>query len=288
MEICYKNRNVILTGVKDFNLAHIFECGQAFRWNLQDDGSYVGVAKGYALKISQNNNTVTFYDTSLEDFENIWYDYFDLSTDYSKIKQKLSRDSVLKNAIPYGDGIRILKQEFWETVVSFIISASNNIPRIKKIVELLCENFGEEIEYMGKIFYTFPDFNTISKLSLDDLSVIRSGFRDKYIKSAAEFFASGEISENSFEGLNTKNAKKLLMSIYGVGSKVSDCILFFGLSRTDSFPVDVWIKKIMQTLYFNNKEINNSVIEEFALNRFGNLSGFAQQYLFFYARENFH
>lgn len=288
MKIAYNNNNVVLTGVKDFNLTHIFECGQAFRWNLQDDGSYEGVAKRHALKIYQDNDTVTFFNTSLEDFENVWYEYFDFSNDYSKIKKKLNCDPVLKTAIPYGDGIRILKQDLWETVVSFIISASNNIPRIKKIVELLCANFGDKIYYNGKIFYSFPDFYTISNLSFEDLSVIRAGFRDKYIKAAAEKFASSEISEKTFKELNTKEAKKLLMSVYGIGSKVADCILFFGLSRTDAFPVDVWIKKIMQALYFNNKETNNSDIEKFAVTRFGKYAGFAQQYLFFYSRENLH
>ena len=205
----------------------------------------------------------------------------------SQIKEKLSNDSVLNTAIPYGDGIRILKQDLWETIVSFIISASNNIPRIKKIVELLCYNFGNKFEYSGKTFYTFPDYYTVSSLSLDDLSVIRAGFRDKYIKAAAERFISGEVSEETFKNLNTKEAKKLLMSFYGIGSKVSDCILFFGLSRADSFPVDVWIKKIMQKLYFNNTETSNSYIEKFALDRFGEYAGFAQQYLFFYSRENF-
>lgn len=288
MKIICKDNNIILNNVKDFNLSHIFECGQAFRWNLQDDGSYIGVFKGHALRIRQDDKTVTLYNTSLEDFQNIWYDYFDFSTDYSKIKEKLESDPILKTAIPYGYGIRILKQELWETVVSFIISASNNIPRIKKIVESLCENFGEKFEYEGESFYSFPDYHTISKLSIDELSPIRAGFRDKYIKAAAEKFASGEISKEAFDNLDTKEAKKLLMSIYGIGSKVSDCILFFGLSRTDSFPVDVWVKRIMQKLYLDDKETNNSDIEKFAIRRFGEYAGFAQQYLFFYARENLH
>lgn len=285
MNITYKNNNIILHDIKDFNLSHTFECGQAFRWNLQSDGSYLGVAKNHVLKISQNDKSIIFHNTSVEDFNNIWHDYFDFSTNYSDIKDKLSQDDVLKTAIPYGYGIRILRQELFETVISFIISASNNIPRIKKIVELLCENFGEEIIYSGKKYYSFPTASRLAELSVSDLSVVRAGFRDKYIKAAAEKFASGDIFEGSFTPLNTDDAKKLLMSIYGVGSKVADCILFFGLFRTDSFPVDVWVKRIMETLYLG-KETKNSEIEKFAKQKFGNLAGFAQQYLFFYAREN--
>lgn len=285
MKITYENENIILEDVIDFNLKHIFECGQCFRWNTIDENTYTGVAKGRALKINQDGNVVTFFDTSPDDFNNIWYDYFDFSRDYSKIKDKLSEDDVLKTAIPFGDGIRILKQDLWETVVSFIISASNNIPRIKKIVELLCENFGKKISYCGKTYYSFPDFNTLSELSVSDLGVIRAGFRDKYIKAAADAFSSGEISSELLFSLDTKNAKKKLMSMYGIGSKVADCILLFGLSRTDSFPVDVWVKRIMETLYLDH-ETKNADIEKFALSRFGEYSGLAQQYLFFYAREN--
>ncbi len=285
MKITYENNNIILKEVCDFNLAHIFECGQCFRWNLQDDGSYLGVAKGHALKIRQDCDTVTFFNTSEQEFNNIWYDYFDFSRDYSKIKDTLSKDEVLKTAIPFGCGIRILKQELFETVISFIISASNNIPRIKKIVELLCKNFGEKTEYDGKTFYIFPTCEKLALLSLEDLSVIRAGFRDKYILAAAKKFASGEISADNFSVLSSSDSKKLLMSMYGIGSKVADCILLFGLSRTDSFPVDVWVKRIMETLYLKT-ETKNSEIEKFATDRFGEFSGLAQQYLFFYAREN--
>lgn len=285
MRVTFENNNTVLKNVKDFNLHHIFDCGQCFRWNMCPDGSYEGVAKGRALKISQVEDDVILHDISVEEFENIWYDYFDFSKDYGKIKEELSEDEILKKAIPFGEGIRILKQELFETVISFIISASNNIPRIKKIVESLCENFGEKISYMGKTFYTFPDCKTLSQLSIEDLSVIKAGFRDKYIKAAAEAFANNEISDAVFAELSTDEAKKVLQSMYGVGSKVADCILLFGLSRTDSFPVDVWVKRIMETLYLG-KETKNAEIEKYGLSKFGKLSGLAQQYLFFYGREN--
>lgn len=285
MDIMCKGNDLIVTGLKDFKLKHIFDCGQCFRFNPVDDNTYFGVAKGKALKISQNGSSVTMFDTSKEDFENIWYDYFDLGRDYGEIKATLATDAVMNDAISYGDGIRILNQDLWEAVISFIISASNNIPRIKGIIERFCESYGDKIEYMGKAYYTFPDIDKIAALTKEDLSVIRAGYRDKYIMDAAAKFKSGELSEASIRSMSTQNAKKALMSINGVGNKVSDCILLFGLNKADSFPVDVWIKRIMEYCYFDSEQ-SIDTISEFANNKFGRLGGYAQQYLFFYAREN--
>ena len=277
--------NLILTEAADFDLKHIFECGQCFRWDLQNDGSYLGIAFGKALKINcPSPGTLVLYETSPEDFHSIWKHYFDFERDYGRIKAVLSQDPIMKQAVGCGHGIRILRQELWETVVSFIISSSNNIPRIKKIIDALCKSFGNKIEYMGNIYYSFPPPEALAGCTLDELSVIRAGYRDKYILDAAKRFASGSLSPEHFQGLETPQAKKLLMEMNGVGSKVSDCILLFGLNRFDSFPVDVWIKRIMERLYFGSPQSNDK-IERFALQKFGNLSGIAQQYLFFYARE---
>lgn len=285
MDITYKDNNIILENTADFNIHHIFECGQCFRWNRTGENAYTGVAKGHALKIEQSGERITLFDTTAADFENIWYDYFDLSRDYSKIKSELSKDAVLKKAVSFGGGIRILKQDLWETVVSFIISASNNIPRIKKIIELLCRSFGEPIHYQNGLYYSFPDFRTLSALSVSDLGVIKAGFRDKYIKAAADAFTADEASFSELSSLCTADAEKKLMSLYGVGSKVAGCILLFGLAKTGAFPVDVWIKRTMEALYFGGSADNTS-IQEFARSHFGEYAGIAQQYLFFYAREN--
>ena len=285
MEISCKNGNVLLTDTDSFELSHIFDCGQCFRWNRNPDGSFSGVAMDRALKISKHDGKVIFHNTSIDDFNNIWREYFDFKTSYSEIKKELSSDKILKEAIGYGDGIRILKQDLWECVVSFIISASNNIPRIKKIVENLCCNFGEKISYMGEVFYTFPTPEKINSLTLEDLSVIKAGFRDKYILDAAEKFVSGEISYDKLLNMSAVDAKKMLMTIKGVGNKVADCIVLFGLSKCESFPVDVWIKRIMEYCYFDGEE-SIEKISAFAKEKFGTLGGYAQQYLFFYAREN--
>lgn len=285
MDIKTHGNDLIVTGLRDFNLNHIFDCGQCFRFNKLDDTTYFGVAKGRALRIAQAGDKVTLYSTTKDDFKNVWFDYFDLGRNYGEIKSRLSADSVMREAISYGDGIRILNQDLWEAVISFIISASNNIPRIKGIIERFCAAFGEEIEYMGNIYYSFPDIIRTASLSREDLSVIRAGYRDKYIMDAAEKFKNGILSVEYIKSLSTSEAKKALMSINGVGNKVSDCILLFGLSRVDSFPVDVWIKRIMEYCYFDGEQTIDT-ISRFASEHFGDIGGFAQQYLFFYAREN--
>lgn len=286
MKIYSENNNIVLTEVSDFNPVHIFECGQAFRWNKNDDGSYTGVAFGKALRILAEQERITLYNTTRNDFDNIWYHYFDFDRDYSAVKNMLcENDEVMKTAVPYGEGIRILKQELFETVISFIISASNNIPRIKKIIDALCVNFGQKIEYEGKQFYTFPDYRVLAECTVEDLDVIRAGFRDKYIIDAAQKFSDGKISYEVLCNYDTQDMRNVLKSINGVGDKVANCILLFGLGRTDSFPVDVWVKRIMETLYLK-KDAKNNEIESFAFDKFGNICGLAQQYLFFYAREN--
>ena len=286
MNITTKNSDIVLQNVRDFNLTHIFDCGQCFRWERVDENTYSGVAMGKALAISQENDTVVFHNTAERDFRDIWYNYFDFNTDYGAIKAELSKDPIMREAISYGEGIRILNQDLWETVVSFIISASNNIPRIKGIVERLCSAYGDEINYGGDIYYSFPTIGKMSLLTKEDLGIIRAGFRDKYIIDAASKFKNGELSPDALYQMSTPEAKKALMTISGVGKKVSDCIALFGLKRADSFPVDVWIKRIMEYCYFDGKEQPIDKISAFAEERFGRLGGYAQQYLFFYAREN--
>lgn len=282
-----ENQNIIITEQADFELSHIFDCGQCFRFNAQPDGSYLGTAFGSTIRISKQGKAIILHNTSMESFNEIWRGFLDLDRDYGKIKETLTADNdpVMQQAVGYGGGIRILNQELWETMISFIISASNNIPRIKKIIELLCSTFGDAHEYEGKTYYSFPTPEKIAELSLEDLSVIRAGFRDKYILAAAKGVVSGEIDLDEIKSLPTPQAKKALMNIYGIGNKVSDCILLFGLARCDAFPVDVWIKRVMEYCYFGNETQSIKTISEFAKDKYGALGGLAQQYLFFYARE---
>ncbi len=287
MKIDFKNGNVILHNVSDFVLSHTFLCGQCFRFNPHKNGGFMGTAKGKTIRITQEDNTIVLHNTSISDFEDVWHDYLDLGRDYGAIKKSLTKDDdeVMKNAVEYGNGIRILKQDLWETIISFIISASNNIPRIKKIINTLCNKFGTPHTYEGETYYSFPEPEVIAKLTPEELSVIRAGFREKYILACAKAVISGEFNLNSLYDMSTVDAKKALMSLPGIGNKVSDCILLFALNRFDSFPIDVWIKRIMEFCYFNNEKQGVDTISKFANEKFGNLGGIAQQYLFYYAHD---
>lgn len=286
MKISVENSNVVIKDIKDFKLSDTFDCGQCFRFNPCSDDGYIGTAYGKTVRITQAGDTITLHNTSLDDFNCIWHDFLDIDRDYGNIKKTLTKtsDSVMSAAIEYGGGIHILKQELWETTISFIISASNNIPRIKKIIECLCKTYGTPHTYEGKTYYSFPDADTIAKQSEEDLSCIRAGFRTKYILACAKAVASREFDLMSLYDMDTANAKKSLMSLKGIGNKVADCITLFALNKFNSFPIDVWIKRIMEYCYFGDTEQSIPAIAQFAEERFGELGGIAQQYLFFYAR----
>ncbi len=286
MEIKYEHGDTVLKNAPDFKLRHIFDCGQTFRFDENPDGSYSGAAGSRALKISERGNDIVLHGISESEFTGFWHDYFDLGRDYGKIKKTLSEnDDIMRRASEYGFGIRILNQDLWEMIISFIISASNNIPRIKGIIDRLCRNFGDKLEYMGEEYFSFPAPERLAQLSETELSVIRAGFRDKYILDAARRISCGETSLEYIRSLPAPEAKAELMKIKGVGNKVSDCILLFGLGRADSFPVDVWIKRIMEYCYFK-REASIGEVSELAREKFGVLGGYAQQYLFFWARDN--
>ena len=284
MNIYEKNSDLILENTEDFDLKQIFDCGQCFRWDKYDAG-YIGIAYGLPLYITQHEKTLTLHDTALAAWDSVWRDYFDADRDYGRIKHALSADPVMKNAISFGEGIRILNQDPFECLISFIISASNNIPRIKKIINALCESFGDKKEYMGQCFYTFPSPERLAALELSDLSVIKAGFRDKYILATAKCVSDGMIDLNCLKKASYEYAKSQLLKLSGVGNKVADCVLLFSLGKYSSFPIDVWIKRIMEYCYTGGEQPRDA-IAALADKKFGALGGFAQQYLFYWAREN--
>jgi N-glycosylase/DNA lyase len=276
---------VIVEGVKDFDPVHIFECGQCFRWLRQEDGSYTGVAKGKVANIKYYDGRLEVINSTPEDFRNIWFDYLDLGRDYSEIKQKLAKDDIMRNAIAFGHGIRILKQEFWETLISFIISANNRIPMIMKVVAALSKMYGDEVTFQGKSYYTFPQVEKLASSSVEEVEFCRGGFRCKYIIATAQMVSNGEVDLSSIPGMDTDSARSELTKFPGVGNKVADCTLLYSGTKYDVFPTDVWVKRVMEELYFK-REASFKEIQEFARDYFGELAGFAQQYLFYYAREN--
>ena len=278
----------ILRDAKSFEPVHIFECGQCFRWNKEEDGSYTGVIKNSVVNVKKIGNNVEFTGVCDENIKKICEEYFNLQTNYEAIKEKLSNiDIYLKNSIKYGNGIRILKQDLWETLLSFIISANNNIPRIKTIIERIAKKYGDKIEYKNNIYYTFPTAEMLQNASIEDFRSLGLGFRDVRIYETVQKTLKGEIDlEELKQEENTERLRKELLEIPGVGPKVADCVMLFALNKFDVFPVDVWVKRVISELYFDKKEQTPNVIHEFAEKQYGDLAGLAQQYLFYWRREN--
>lgn len=267
----FKNNNIYISGISDFDLAHTLDCGQAFRWEELENGRWHGVAFNRYLELERLiDGTIVLYNTTEEDFKNIWCDYFDLERDYNAIITAISGNEILKTASEFGKGIRVLNQEPWETLCSFIISQNNNIKRIKGIISRLCENFGEE----SGGYYSFPTAKKIATLTLEDLSILRSGFRAKYILDAAQKIANCEVDLAKLSSLSCDDARNELMKIKGVGPKVADCALLFSHKHIDAFPKDVWIKRAMAVLF--DGELPPEAVP---------YAGIVQQYIFFYARE---
>lgn len=272
--------------LEDFELAHIFECGQCFRWQKEVDGSYTGVIRCGVVNIKKEKNNVLINGNFNENDIPTIQEYFDLECNYSYIKKKLEANDInMKNAIEYGYGIRILNQDSWEMLISFIISAANNIPRISKTVENLAKTYGKMLKWQGKEYYSFPTPQELSKASIEDLRNLNLGFRDKYVYNATKMVCSGKVDLFAIENMSYKEAKKELMKIQGVGEKVADCILLFSMKKREAFPVDTWIKKVMTELYAESKDVKK--ISLFVENKFGEYAGIAQQYLFYYMRSNF-
>ena len=269
---------------EDFVPKHIFECGQCFRYIKEKDESYTLVAKSKVINVSQKGESIIIKNATDNDISDIWYDYFDLGTDYGVIKKTLEDDEHLIESIKYGNGIRILNQDLWECIISFIISANNNIPRIQGIVERLAQKYGNEIKAFDRTYYSFPEVDTLKEIKKEDLAFLRAGYRDLYLLDAVLKVSSGEVSLDTIKNLPTNEAKTELLKIKGVGNKVADCILLFGNGRHETFPVDVWVKRSIGTIYAN--EIKDKSIQDFANIRFGKFAGYAQQYLFYHMREN--
>ena len=286
-----EEQRYVITDVDSFELRDIFECGQCFRWNAKDDGSYTGVIKNGVINVKKINKDVIFEGICNGNIADICRDYFDLNRDYNKIKTILSNvDEYLKESIEYGSGIRILNQDLWEMIISFIISANNNIPRIKGIIEKMSQKYGNKIVWKGKDYYIFPTIKQLSSASKDDLRALGMGFRDTYIFNTTNTIASGDINlEELYNEKDTSKVREKLLTLSGVGPKVADCILLFStLKRFDVFPIDVWVRRVMNDLYIKNEDetkVSKKEIEKLAKEKYGDLEGIAQQYLFYWRRE---
>lgn len=306
----YNDNKIILRNTRNFNIKQTFECGQCFRWERESNGNYIGVVYNRVIELEQHGDDIIIYNTSQEDFNNLWIDYFDLKRDYSKIKEELSRDELLKKSVEFGYGIRILKQQPFEILISFIISARNSIPAISKTIKKISEMWGESVEYKGKVYYSFPTAEQLHIASLEEIKGTGASFRSKYIydtiqkvyecnkllshieKDSTKFIFTEEDKLNIIRydldmiaDMNDDECHLALQRFQGVGAKVADCVMLFSMGKYSAFPVDVWIKRAMQHFYLA-PDVSLNKIRIFARDKFGRLAGFAQQYLFYYAREN--
>ena len=262
-----------IIGVSDFDLKKIFECGQCFRWEADESGVYTGVAYGRAAALRQEDSRV-FISGTLDDFNALWRGYFDLDRDYAKIRTRLNVSDFMRSATQFGTGIRILRQDAWEALCTFILSQNNNIPRIKRIVGTLCREFGDSLDFRGKTLYTFPSAERLSVLQVTDLAPLRCGYRARYVIEAAVAVATGVIDLDFLRSHSATDARTALKQLHGVGDKVANCVLLFGLHMLNSFPVDVWIKRAIEQ-YCGS---------DFDPSRFSPYAGIAQQYIFHYTR----
>ena len=265
------------------------------RWEKISDTNYIVVAYRRVIEIVQNGDDVTIYNTNLNDFEEIWKDYLDLNTNYSELKEELAKDEILRKSVEFGYGIRILNQEPFEMLISFIVSARNSIPAIMKTIKKISERWGDKIEYKGNTYYAFPTPEQIKDVTLEEIKDTGASFRSKYIldtigkvNEALENPDNEELKIYNLDyikSLNTDECHVALQQFMGVGAKVADCIMLFSMAKKSAFPVDVWVKRAMIHFYLA-PDVSLNKIRVFGRDKFGELSGLAQQYLFYYAREN--
>lgn len=280
---------IILKGQTSFVPSHIFECGQAFRWKKLDEEAYRFIFRDMVLEARATDDAIEIIGDFRDEKDIL--NYFDLNTDYDTIKNMLSaNDEVIRKAIDFGGGMRILKQDPFEAYISFIISANNQIKNIKNTIKKLSQMYGEKLNnpFDEEEYYAFPSPAALSSAKPEDIKeYARAGFRSERIVIASKMVQEGIIDFEELKERSVDDIRKTLLEVPGIGEKVFQCILLFGLGRTDSFPVDVWVKRVMEELYYGGEERNKKLIQEDGMRRFGDLSGYAQQYLFYYMRENY-
>ena len=271
-----EDNSIIITDLKDFDIRHILDCGQIFRYEKLSDGEYRVYSKDKTCIVTQSKDKAVIKSDNPDYFVN----YFDLQRDYGEIKQKLKGKPFMDEAMEYGHGIRILNQDKWEMLISFIISANNHIPRIKGIISRLCANLGK---FLGD-YYAFPTPDAMASMDEDFYKAIGAGYRAKYLAVTSRQVADG-FDLDAIDDMDGNTANKKLCTLMGVGSKVADCILLFGYHKQDVFPVDTWIKKVYKDVVGDNVD-NSNIIRRKLIDIYGDYSGYAQQYLFFNKREN--
>lgn len=276
---------VIVDRVEAFSIEQIADSGQAFRWEKNKENDYTGIVNGHVIQMIQEGQKLTINGITQKEYDETWSHYFDLNRDYVSIVADLKgKDEHLDSAIAFGSGIRILNQDIWEMIITFIISGNNNIPRIKKAINDISARYGRLIcEENGKKYYSFPSPQELSHASVEDLRACGVGYRDKYIAKTTEMIVSGEVVLETLPAMSLTESKIELKKLMGIGDKVADCILLFSCGKTNAFPVDTWVKKILKT-YYGFEKTSVKDVNKFANDYFGEYCGIAQQYLFYYIR----
>ena len=270
-----------------FNLKYTLECGQCFRWKKIDEDYYIGIIKDRVIKIKQDKNKLFVLSNNYSNLEKVVREYFELDKDYKIIEERISKvDEYVEKAVKNTSGLRHLKQDFFETIISYIISANNNIPRISKSVNEISKRYGKEIEFEGEKYYLFPRPEELKKVTIDEYRECGVGFRDKYIYNTVRKINNGEINLENMQEMDTLTLRNLLLTLMGIGPKVADCILLFSCSRQEVFPIDVWVERVMKKLYFDDKDVSKKEILKYADEKFGKDAGIIQQHLFYNIREN--
>lgn len=269
MKIEKISEGIKVTDISGLSLPETLDCGQCFRWKPDENGNWRGVVKGVYGNIRQEEDGITFIGSDEEQFENIWLDYFDFGRDYDQLKADFGANEMLRDACEFAPGIRVLRQQPWEAFITFIISQNNNIARIKGIVERLCAAFGEEIE---PGVFAFPTPERLAKEPTESFTKLGCGYRADYISSAAKEVFEGTLDLESLMEAPLQEARERLLKVHGVGPKVADCVLLYGLGRVERCPADVWMKRVIAAL---GGEMPPCVTDH---------AGIAQQFLFHYAR----
>ena len=265
-------KDIVLGGVSYFDPAQTLDCGQAFRWASAGEGKFGGIAHGRRLDLELVDGNLTLKDVTLQEFDTTWKNYFDLGRSYGGLRNLFINYDTMTKALAFSPGLRLMRQDAWEILVSFILSQNSNIPRIKKMIELLCQNFGKALPCGG---FAFPTAETLAALAESDLDVVRSGYRAAYIIDAARRVASGTLDLKGIYARPTDAVRQALLDVHGVGPKVADCVLLFGFGRVECFPLDVWMKRVVAKLYPSGFP---EELQQYA--------GIAQQFLFHYARSH--
>ena len=271
--------------VNCFNLKDTLECGQCFRWKCIDNNVYVGVIQDRVVKLEEQEGILRVWSNETKDLKEVIFEYLDLNTDYLEIEESIRKiDKNINKAVDYSSGIHILNQPLFETIISYVISANNNIKRISKSVNDISKKYGKKVLFENEEYYLFPTLEEIKNVTIDDLLECGTGFRARYIKKDIELLNENIELLEVLKKSSTMDAKEILLKFQGIGPKVADCILLFSLKRKEVFPVDVWVKRIMEKVYFKE---NTSLkeIEKYAKENFGQYAGIIQQHLFHNVRE---